>query len=150
VAAFLGLHDNGFMLDRLIAETEANAEDQKRDAERFVLEQGILDEQAPGIWKRLRALLKDKCQQYPKHLKFEVCGENEAIIRGSSRVLEAKFLRKSKVVVFECGGGSGCCTFRLNRQNIAVLCDGDGVLFPSEEYAAEQLLALILRIDNRR
>jgi hypothetical protein len=133
------------MLDRLIAEADAITESEKLDAERFVREQRILDEQAPAIWKRFCASLKAKCEQRSKHFKFDVCGENEAVVRCSGRVLEARFLPESKLIAFECNGGTGCCTFRLNRQNIAVLCDGDGVLFPSEDYAAEQLLSLILR-----
>lgn len=144
MAAFLALADNSFMLDRLIAEADALAESEKLDAERFVREQRILDEQAPGVWKRLRSSLKAKCDQYPERFKFDVCGQTEAAIRGSGRVLEARFLPESKVIEFECGG-AGRCTIRLNRQNIAVLCDQDGAAYPSEDYAADQLLSLILR-----
>jgi hypothetical protein len=134
------------MLDRLIAEVEADAESQKLDGERFVREQRMLDEQGPAIWKRLRSAMKVKSEQHPRHLKFDVCVEDEALIRGANRkVLEVKFLRDSKVVTFECNGGNGLCTFRLDRHNVAVICDADGIAFPSEDYLADQLLSLILR-----
>jgi hypothetical protein len=134
------------MLDRLIAEAEATAESQRLDGERFVREQRMLDEQVPAIWKRLRTAMKSKCERYPQHLKFDVCVESEATIRGANRrVLEVRFLQESKVITFECNGGTGLFSFRLDRQNIALLCDSDGVPFPSEDHVADQLLSMILR-----
>jgi hypothetical protein len=149
VAAFPSLADNSVMLDRLIAEADAQTESEKLDAERFVREQRILDEQAPPIWKRFRASLKAKCEQYPQRFKFDVCDQNGAVIRGSGRVLEVTFLPDSKVIEFACNGATGFCMIRLNRQNIAVLCDQDGAAYP-EDHAVEQLLALILRKSNRQ
>jgi hypothetical protein len=146
VAEIFGFADNTVMLDRLIAAADATAEGQRLDAERFIREQRMLDEQVPGIWKRLRNALKSKCKQYREHFTFDVCVEDEALIRGANqRVLEVKFLRDSKVVAFECNGAGGLCTFRLDRHNVAVISDADGIAFPSEDYVADQLLSLILQ-----
>jgi hypothetical protein len=140
------LADNSLMLERLIAAADANAERQKLDGERFVREQRMLDEQVPSIWKRLRAAIKGKCEQHPRQFKFDVCVQDEAVIRGANRrVLEVKFLRESKVIAFECNGERGLSTFRLDRQNVAVLCDAEGIAFSSEDYLADQLLSLILQ-----
>ena len=145
MAAAPCLVDNVVMLERLISESEANAETAKLNDERFVREQRILDEQVPGIWKNLRDAMKAQSSKHPKHLAFDVCLTDEAVVRGENRrVLEVKLLKDSKVIVFKCNGGSGRCTFRLNRQNVAVICDGDGVAFPDEAYVADQLLSMIL------
>ena len=146
MAEIFSFGDNTLMLDRLIAEVEADAESQKLDGERFVRKQRMLDEQVPAIWKRLRTAMKSKCEQYPQHLKFDVCVESEANIRGANRrALKARFLQESKVITFECNGDIGFCAFQLDRQNVALLCDSDGIPFPSEDHVADQLLSMILR-----
>lgn len=146
MAEIFSFADNTLMLDRLIAEVEADAESQKLDGECFVRKQRMLDEQVPAIWKRLRAAMKSKCEQYPQHLKFDVCVQSEAIIRGANRrVLKARFLQESKVITFECNGDSGFCAFQLGQQNVALLCDSDSIPFPSEDYVADQFLSMILR-----
>jgi hypothetical protein len=134
-------------LDRAIAEAEAENRSEELAAEVYVRERRALDEQIPAVWGKFRAAIKVKCEAKPKHLRFGVCPDVEAKVERLNdpkhRMLEVQLLRESGVVQFECGEASGCCTIRLNRQNIAGVCDQDGHPFLSIEDAAEEVLSLL-------
>jgi hypothetical protein len=138
--------DADAMLERLIAEAEAEKQAEKIRDERAVRKQRALDEQVPRILNTLRAALKAKAEKYPGHFTFDIRPEPEAVIRGKTgRALEVEFLAESKVVAYRCGEIEGFCTFGLNEQNLAVICDGEGYPYESVDYVAEKLLALILQ-----
>jgi hypothetical protein len=134
------------MLEKLIATIDAEARARRIIDEKFVREQRILDEVAPRTWRSLRAALKAETEKYPKHFTFEIQPEIQVVIRGSSsKVLEAEYLSESKSVIFRCGEVEGERLIRLDSQARAVILDDEEKPYPSVEFVAERLLALILQ-----
>jgi hypothetical protein len=134
-------------LDRAIAEMERESQSLGFAAERYVRERRALDEQIPGVWAKMKAAIRLKCQAQPKHLKFMICPDIEAKVERlndrSHPVLEMRLLRDSGIFEFISGEASGHCTFRLNQQNVAVVCDQDGHPFASIDDAADEVLSLL-------
>lgn len=137
------------MLDRAIAEAEEQARIERIHAERYVLEQESLEEQAPALWQQFRAAIKAECCCRPKHLVFAVTPNSEAAISTCQpkgrRTLLLRFLPKSKAISFACGSEAGTYPFRLNALNLAVIGSPDGDIFASTSEAAEQVLSLLFR-----
>ncbi|MGA2890852.1 MAG: hypothetical protein ABSE51_22750 [Terracidiphilus sp.] len=134
-------------LDRAIAEAERESQSQELAAEVYARERRALDEQIPAVWVKLKAATRLKCDAKPKYLRFVVCVDTEAKIERLNdpehRMLEMQLLRESGIVAFSCGEASGCFTIRLNRQNIARVCDQNGGAFASLEDAADEVLSLL-------
>ena len=137
------------MLDQAIAESEERARIERISAEKGMLEQQMLEEQAPAIWQQFRAAIKAECSCRPKHLAFAVTPNTEAAVNtlqpGSRRTLLLRFLPRSKAVSFVCGSNAGMYPIRLNALNIAVLCNSDGDEFGSVEEAADVALTLLFQ-----
>lgn len=134
-------------LDRAIAEAEKENHSQGLAAEAYVRERRALDEQIPAVWVKFRAAIRVKCDANPKHLRFGVSPDIEAIVERlgdrSHTVLELRLLRESGAVEFTCKDANGYFTMRPNRSNLATICDQDGHPFPSMEDAAEEVLSLL-------
>ncbi len=134
------------MLERLIATIDAEAQARSVSDEKFVRQQRILDELAPRTWRSLRAALKAEAEKYPKHFTFEIQPDIQVVVRGASRkVLEAEYLSESKSVIFRCGEVEGERLIRLDSQSRAVILDDEERPYPSVEFVAERLLALIVQ-----
>ena len=134
-------------LDRAIAETEKESQSKELAFEAYVRERRALDEQIPSTWLKLKSAIKSRCEAKPKHLQFKVCPDTDAKDERRSdprhRMLELELLRESGIVRFDCGEASGCFTIRLNRQNVAGVCDQDGSPYASIEAAADEVLSLL-------
>jgi len=134
-------------LDRAIAEAEKKGQSQVLAAEVYVRERRALDEQIPFVWAKFKAAIRSKCEAKPKHLRFMVWPDTEAKVERLNdlkyRMLEMQLLPESGIVEFHCGSASGWFTIRLNRQNIAGVCDQDGGAFASLEDAADEVLTLL-------
>jgi hypothetical protein len=137
----------GGKLDCAIAKAERECQSQELAGEVYVRERRALDEQIPTVWAKFKAAIQWKCAAKPNHLRFMVCPDIEAKVErlnhSSHRVLEMQLLRESGIVEFRCGEAEGCCTIRLNRQNIAGVCDQDGRAFSSLGDAADEVLSLL-------
>lgn len=137
------------MLDQAIAESEERARIEWINAENNVLEQQMLEEQAPVLWQQFRAAIKAECSCRPKHLAFAVTPNTEAAINTLQpkcrRTLLLRFLPRSKAVSFVCGSKTGMYPIRLNALKIAVLCNADGDEFSSIEEAADVVLTLLFQ-----
>jgi hypothetical protein len=136
-------------LDQAIAQAEEQAKVERINAERFVLEQQMLEEQAPAVWQAFRASLKAECDCRPKHLSFAVAPNAEAAISTvqpkKRRTILLRYLPKSKAVRFTCVEEAGTYPIRLNPVNVATLCDADGNEFTSLAEAAQQVLSALFR-----
>jgi hypothetical protein len=134
-------------LDRAIAEAEKESQSREFAAEMYVRERRALDEQIPFVWAKFKAAIRSKCDAKPKYLRFMVCLDIQAKVERLSdpkhRMVEMELLRESGVVGFSCGEASGYLTIRLNRQNIAWVCDQDGRPFASMNDAADEVLSLL-------
>jgi hypothetical protein len=134
-------------LDRAIAEAERETQSQALAFEGYVRERRALDEQVPSVWEKFKAAIRSKCEAKPKHLRFMVCPDTDAKVERLSdpkhRTVEMELLRESGIVKFDCGDANGCFTIRLNRQNIAGVCDQDGAPYASLEAAADEVLSLL-------
>lgn len=134
-------------LDRAIAEAEIENRSQELAAEMYVRQRRALEEQIPALWGKFRAAIRVKCEARPKHLRFGVSLDTEAIVERlgdrNHTVLEIRLLRESGVIEFTCKGADGYFTMRLNRSNLAVICDQDGNAFASQEDAVDEVLALL-------
>jgi hypothetical protein len=134
-------------LYRAIAEAEKESQSQELLTEVYVRERRALDEQIPAVWAKLKAAVRSKCEATPKHFLFMVCPDTEAKVErlndAKHRMLEMELLRESGIVEFNCGSARGCFTIRLNRQNIAGVCDQDGGAFASLEDATDEVLTLL-------
>jgi hypothetical protein len=134
-------------LDHLIAEAGEKAQRLSLADEVYLRERQALDEQIPALWDKFRAAVKVTCEARAAHLHFCVAPNTQIRVDRKQdsyhRRVEIRFLRKSGVIAFDSGNVSGFCTFRLNRQNLAVICDQDGVQFPSLEDAVEEVLSLL-------
>lgn len=136
-------------LDQAIAQAEEQAKIEQIDAERFVLEQQMLEEQAPAVWQAFRSSVKAECECRPKHLSFAVSPNTEAAISTlqpkKRRTLLLRYLPKSKAVSFACVEEAGTYPIRLNPVNVATLCDAEGNEFLSLAEAAQQVLSVLFR-----
>ncbi|MFP5276084.1 MAG: hypothetical protein ACLGPM_03130 [Acidobacteriota bacterium] len=136
-------------LDRAIAESEEQAKAERITSERYVIEQQMLEEQAPVVWQQFRSAVKAECGCRPDHLVFAVTPNTEAAINTvqakGRKTLVLRYLPKSKAVSFVCAGKAGSYPIRLNAVNVAVLCTTDGEEFESNAEAAEQVLSLLFR-----
>jgi hypothetical protein len=134
-------------LDRAIAETEREVQSQELAVELYVRERRALDEQIPAVWTKFRAAIRAECDAKPKHLRFGVSLDTEVSVERlgdrDHAVLELRLLRESGVVEYACKGAVGYFTMRLNRSNLAVICDQDGHPFPSMEDAADEVLSFL-------
>jgi hypothetical protein len=135
-------------LDRAIAEAETESQNQKIAAEMYVRQRRALDEQIPSVWEKFRVAIRAKCDARSKRLQWFLALQPteikvERLDHPEHRTLEMQLLLESGVVAFSCGGASGCCTIRLNRHNIAGVCDADGRPFASLDDAADEVLSLL-------
>lgn len=140
-------------LERAIAEAESESKSRELAAEMYVMERRALAEQIPAVWGKFRAAIRAKCEGNPKHLRFGISPDIEVMVERLNdpdrHILKMRLLRESGVVEFECKAAVGYCTIRLNRQNLAAICDQDGRPFPSVEDAAEELLSLLFAAHGR-
>jgi len=131
------------MLNRTVAQFEANEKQKQDNAASRLEERRILSELGPLTWKRFRAALESGCMKYPKHFTFEVQPETDAVIRGpKGKKLCVQYLPAANVISYESKGAPGTLPIRLNDEDEAMIRDGN--VFKSPEESAEELLETLL------
>ena len=127
------------MLNRTVAQFEANEKQKQDNAASRLEERRILSELGPLIWKRFRLALNAECNKYPKHFTFEVQPDTEAVVRGPKmKKLSVQYLPAANVISYELKGSSGTLPIRLNDDDEAMIRDGN--VFKTPEEIAENLL----------
>jgi hypothetical protein len=131
------------MLNRTVAQFEANEKQKQDNAASRLEERRILSELGPLIWKRFRVALNAECQKYPKHFTFEVQPDTDAIVRGpKGKKLLVQYLSAANVISYESKGASGTLPIRLDDEDEAMIRDGNVLKSPEE--SAEELLEMLL------
>lgn len=132
------------MLDRAIAQFEAEEKQKQIDTASRSEERRILSELGPLVWKTFRAALEAGCGKYPKHFTFEVQPDTDAVMRGpKGKKLIVQYLPASNVIAYESKGAAKTLPIRLNEYDEAMIRDGNGFKTPEDvaEYLLESLLA---------
>jgi hypothetical protein len=133
------------MLDRLIAEFDAQQEHAQSETAWRVEEQRILDEIAFPVWTQCRECIKTECERHSRHLWFEVQPDTDVVVRSrkNRKVLTVEYKPASKSIRYQCGGISRHYSIRVDEERQARIWDPAHDVFKSPEDVADELLALI-------
>lgn len=133
------------MLDRVIAEFDAQLEQDRDRASWRIEEQRILEDLAFPVWTSCRNAIETECKKRPRHLTFEVQPNTDAIVRSGKvrRVLSVEYRLASKSIWFKCGKVSGHYSIRIDDDRQARIWEPTHGIFTSPEEVADELLALI-------
>jgi hypothetical protein len=133
------------MLDRVIAEFDAQQEREQDAATWRVQEQRILDDLGLPLWMECKGCIETECQKHSRHLCFEVQPNTDAVVRSdkSGKVLSVEYCPGSHSIACQCGRISRRYLMRVNNERQAVIWDQVRNVFKSPEEIADDLLSLL-------
>jgi hypothetical protein len=133
------------MLDRVIAEFEAQQEKEQDKAAWRVQEQRILEDLAFPLWMQCREHIEAGCRKYSQYLEFEVEPSTSASVRGkkSKTKLSVEYCPNSHTIAYQFGSITRRYSMRINDERQAVIWDQTKDVFKSAEEIADDLLSLL-------
>lgn len=131
------------MLDRVIAEFEAQQEKEQDKAAWRIHEQRILEDLAFPLWMQCRECIEAGCKKHPKYLQFEVQPHTMAVVRSNRKVLSVEYLPNSHTIGYQFGGITRRYAMRIDDDRQAVIWDRVREVFRSPEEMADDLLSLL-------
>jgi len=132
------------MLDRVIAEFEAQQEKEQDKAAWRIHEQRILEDLAFPLWMECRECIEAECKQHSKYLRFEVQPDTNVVVRSNKtkKVLSAEYFSRSHSIKYQFGRISRRYGMRVDDDRQAVIWDHVQDVFKSPEELADDLLSL--------
>ncbi len=131
------------MLDRVIAEFEAQQEKEQDKAAWRIHEQRILEDLAFPLWMQCRECIEVGCKKHPKHLRFEVQPMMMAVVRSNRKVLSVEYHPNSHTITYEFGSIIRRYAIRIDDDRQAVIWDRVQDVFKSPEEMADDFLILL-------
>lgn len=133
------------MLDRVIAEFEAQQEREQDKTAWCIQEQRILEDLAFPLWMQCRNAIETECKKYPKHLQFEVQPNTDASVRCPTikKNLFVEYHPNSHSITYILGAVTRRYSMRVNNERQAVIWDQDRDIFKSAQDVADDLLSLL-------
>ncbi len=131
------------MLDRVIAEFEAQQEKEQDKAAWRIHEQRILEDLAFPLWMQCRECIEAECKNHPKHLKFEVQPNTMAVVRSNRKVLSVEYFPNSHSIAYQFGRITRRYAMRVDDDRQAVIWDHVRDVLKSPEEIADDLLSLL-------
>jgi hypothetical protein len=134
------------MLDRMIAEFEAQQEKEQDKAAWRVQEQRILEDLAFPLWMQCREYIEAECKKHSKYLQFEVQPNMMAVVRSNRKVLSVEYFPNSYTIAYQIGSLTRRYSMRIDDNRQAAVWDHVHNVYKSPEEIADDLLSLIFTI----
>jgi hypothetical protein len=134
------------MLDRMIAEFEAQQEKEQDKAAWRVQEQRILEDLAFPLWMQCRKCIEAECKKHHKYLEFEVQPNTSAVVRCNRKVLSVEYFSNSHTIAYQIGSLTRRYSMRIDDDRQAVVWDHIRNAYKSPEEIADDLLSLIFTV----
>jgi hypothetical protein len=139
------------MLDRVIAEFDAQQETKQDRAAWLIYEQRILEDLAFPLWMQCRECIEDECKKHPKYLRFEIQPNTNAVVRSEKtrKILSVEYYPNSHSIAYQFGSITARrYAMRVSDDRQAVVWDHIQDVFKTPEEIADDLLSLIFTLHS--